>query len=171
MAETLFYLLGALALFCSAMIYVATRRAFWSADRTIPRFAITAILLGSAATIAILASSGQQPPPLLVGLLIAAAVARLMRDAPAYRIRGGETTELDRSAELLTRALSGWNHLQVTLAILAGIFVPLCWFGLPQLAQALAWPAALLLVAAEIIQRALFFAAVSPPRMPGVQPA
>jgi len=103
--------------------------------------------------------------------LLASAIGRLIWDAPSYRIPGNELTELDRSAKLLTRKLSGWNHLQVTLAIVAGIFAPLCWLGLPQFAPALALPAALLLIGAEIIQRALFFAAVSPSRMPGVTPS
>ncbi|MCI0357089.1 MAG: dimethyl sulfoxide reductase anchor subunit [Planctomycetaceae bacterium] len=162
---------GALAIVCSAMTYVATRRAFWSAGRTIPRFALTAIILGSAGIAAVLAQASQHPPPVLVGLLVAVVAVRLMCDAPTYRIHDGEATELDRSAELLTRKLSGWNHLQVTIAIVAGIFMPLCWFGLPQLAPVLALPSAVLLVAAEVVQRALFFAAVSPPRMPGVRHA
>jgi DMSO reductase anchor subunit len=164
-------LTGVVAVFCSAMIYVATRRAFWSAGRTVPRFLITTLLLGSAGSIALAALGGQSPPQWLVGMLLASTVARLIWDAPTYRLHGNEMTELDRSARLLTRNLSGWNHLQAMLAIMAGVLLPLCWFGLPQFAPPLSLPAALLLVGAEIIQRGLFFAAVSPSRMPGVTPS
>ena len=162
---------GALAVACSAMIYTATRRALWSAGRTLPRFALTAVILGAAGTAAVLAQVGEPLPSALVALVIAGVAARLVCDAAAYRGRAELACELERSAELMSGPLFRWNMLQVTLAMIAGILTPLLWLGRPELAPLFARPVAMVLVTAEVIQRGLFFAAVSPPRMPGVHHA
>lgn len=47
-------LLGLLSVFCSAMIYIDTRRPSWAARRTLPGFIGTTFLLGSAAAMCIL---------------------------------------------------------------------------------------------------------------------
>jgi DMSO reductase anchor subunit len=80
-------LMGVAAVVCSAMIYVATRREFWSASRTIPRFAATAALLGSAGAWAVIAATSSATPPALIGFLIAAAFFRLLADTALYERR------------------------------------------------------------------------------------
>src|SRR5690606_31865558 len=87
--------------FCSVMIYVFTRREFWSFGRTAVRFALSAAVLGIAATwLSILAfellieatSSGrmsqqmsQQTGGGLVQALIAASACKLLFDAALLR--------------------------------------------------------------------------------------
>jgi formate dehydrogenase iron-sulfur subunit len=161
--------MGVAALVCSAMIYVATRREFWSASRTIPRFAATAALLGSAGALAIIAATNTAVPSALIGVVIAAAIVRLLADTALYeRSCNQQATQCSRSADLLTGPLSGWNSAQVLAAMLGGVVLPAIMLELPQLAFALAIAAVLLLLAAELIQRGLFFAAAVGPRMPGV---
>jgi formate dehydrogenase iron-sulfur subunit len=163
---------GAAALICSAMIYVATRREFWSARRTIPRFIITAVLLGSAGALLVLSATGQAISPVMIGVVLAAAVLRLMADISQYEWRFDEpATQCSRSTELLTKALRNWNHTQALAAMLGGVLVPLAMFELPLLTLPLSIASLVLLVAAELIQRGLFFAAAVGPRMPGVNHA
>jgi DMSO reductase anchor subunit len=160
---------GAAALFCSAMIYVATRREFWSARRTIPRFVVTAALLGSAGALLVMASTGEAIPPALIGAVLAATVLRLMADIAQYEWRlDAPATQCSRSTELLAGALRNWNHTQALAAMLGGVLLPLAMFELSQHTLPLAMASAVLLVAAELIQRGLFFAAAVGPRMPGV---
>ena len=157
------------AIVCSAMIYVATRREFWSARRTIPRFAFTAALLGSAGAVVVMAATGEAISPALIGVVLAAAVLRLMADISQYEWRFDEpATQCSRSTELLTGALRNWNHTQALAAILGGVLLPLAMFELSQLTLPLSIASVTLLVVAELIQRVLFFAAAVGPRMPGV---
>jgi formate dehydrogenase iron-sulfur subunit len=160
-------LAGIATLGCSAMIYVATRRAVWSASRTVSRFVLTAVVLGIAGLAAIEAASGILIDSIWLGLIVAATLARLWCDASILRHRD-ECEELDRAAELLTRELAAWNHLQIALALVGGLFLPLWIIGVPGQSSVLMILSAALLVTAELIQRALFFAASSPTRMPGV---
>jgi Fe-S-cluster-containing dehydrogenase component/DMSO reductase anchor subunit len=153
-------LTGAIALLCSAMIYVATRRDFWTAGRTISHFVITAALLGPAAALAIIAACGAPIHPTLTSIVVGAALARLLSDTRLY--------DISRSAELLTGPLSSWNSSQAIAAIVGGLILPLMMLEMPPLASALAIPMALLLTVAELIHRGLFFAAAVAPRMPGV---
>ena len=57
---------GAIAVFCSAMIYVFTQRECWSFSRVGVRFALTRALLGVAAVwLSILVTTLAQPSPQL----------------------------------------------------------------------------------------------------------
>jgi formate dehydrogenase iron-sulfur subunit len=165
-------LTGIAAIVCSAMIYVATRREFWSARRTIPRFVITAALLGSAGSLLMMSATGEAISPALIGIVLAAAILRLMADISQYEWRFDEpATQCSRSTELLTKALRNWNHTQALAAMLGGVLLPLAMFELPLLTLPLSLASVVLLVAAELIQRGLFFAAAVGPRMPGVNHA
>jgi len=151
------------------MIYVVTRREFWSASRTIPRFAATAALLGSAGALAIISATGGAPPVPLICIVIAAAFLRLMADTALYERRlDQQATQCSRSADLLTGPLSTWNSAQALAAMLGGVVLPVIMLELPQFAFAVGTQAVVLLVVAELIQRGLFFAAAVGPRMPGV---
>ena len=158
---------GLVALGCSAMIYVATQRAVWSAGRTVPRFVLTAALLGIAGLATIDSASGFQTAPLWLGLIVTATLARLWCDASILRHRH-ESEEFERSAALLTGELSWWNHGQIALALVGGVFLPLWLIGAVGQPPTLMVLSTVALIAAELIQRALFFAASSPARMPGV---
>lgn len=168
-------LLGAVAVACSAMIYVATQREIWSAARTIPRFFLTAGLLGVAGAAAMpMVVNGAAPPVWLPSALLVLTLVRLAQDVKVlqHREQGseGEVSPLARSAELLRGPLQDWHLAQGLAAIGGGLLVPLCAFA-GFSAPWLSVVSLLSLIAAELIQRGLFFAAAAPPRMPGVNHA
>jgi formate dehydrogenase iron-sulfur subunit len=161
---------GLIALVCSAMIYAATGREFWSAGRTIPRFLCTAALLGSAGVLAIVAVTASPIPTTLIVITLLAAFSRLLTDITLVQ-QSQQQMALQGSTDLLIGPLSYWNGLQALAVIAGGIVFPLIMLEVPQFASGLAAPTAIALVAAELIQRALFFMAVVSPRMPGASQA
>jgi formate dehydrogenase iron-sulfur subunit len=179
---------GAVGLFCSAMIYVFTRRECWSFMRVAPRFVLTAALLGIAAGwLSILVSTVARPSPQLVSLiqrhgpalcevLIAVAAIKLIWEAAIFHhLLTGRMTPLRRSALLLTRELSSVTLARFALGLLGGVVMPaMLSSALPTLSEAslpqfvattsLLFAACL---AGELLERYLFFAACAAPRMPG----
>jgi Fe-S-cluster-containing dehydrogenase component/DMSO reductase anchor subunit len=139
---------GALGILCSVFIYHATRRAFWSAPRTAFKFAGTAAILGLA-----LAQSNPK------WLVIACAAKLVMEAGFFHHLRDKRYTELKRSAILMRRDLVRYTAARFVLLLVGGILLPL--YG------GAAIPSIVLLFAAEILERTLFFAASSSPGMPG----
>ena len=169
--------LGVCGVLCSVFIYHATKRAFWSAPATAFKFLSTTLILGLATTewtlslgASVLDSSRQTPAlgaaaEALAHLLIAAALAKGIGELLLLRhLRDVRFTELKRTALLLTRDLRG--HMVARFALLAaGVLA--AWFQLGHpLSIAGATAALALLLAGELLERTLFFAAVSAPGMP-----
>jgi DMSO reductase anchor subunit/ferredoxin len=166
--------MGAAGVACSVLIYQATRRAWWSASATAFKFVLTAAILGLATAWLTLSIVGRT---LSAGTLstVASAVARLLVAACVLKIvgellvlrhmKGHRQSELKRSALLLVRDLRGYTMARGGLMIAAIIAAA---YGL---AHPLSIPAAAtimaLLVAGELVERTLFFAALSSPGMPG----
>ncbi|MEA3209019.1 MAG: formate dehydrogenase iron-sulfur subunit [Chthoniobacter sp.] len=168
-------LLGLLGVFCSVMIYVDTRRAFWESSFTNTRFFGTTLLLGAAGSAAVLGwwqvITGA-PAGAAAGLC--AAMATVFGAA----LGGWEATNLRaalRSSDDPNHrsALTIWKLCRPLLlarfVLLAGAV--LC--GLAALAST-GWPAAAwatgsfaLSFPGQIIERFFFFTAVVAPRMPG----
>jgi DMSO reductase anchor subunit len=179
---------GALGVFCSAMIYVFTGRECWSFTRVAVRFALTAALLGVAATwFSILMVAIAQPTPALLEFvrsagpklcraLIAIALAKLAFELAIFRhVLLGRMTPLKRSAMLLSRDLSSVTLARFALGALGGIMMPaLLLTMLPGLDAGdlvqFAATTGLLFAAClvgELLERYLFFTACAAPRMPG----
>ncbi|HEX2861884.1 MAG TPA: DmsC/YnfH family molybdoenzyme membrane anchor subunit [Lacunisphaera sp.] len=157
--------LGLLALFCSVMIYVDTRRVFWRFANTAPRFFGSAIILGLAGA---LTAPGA---PLTLGFALAVVTmlklafeARAL--APLNELWDGTASPARQTARLLTGPLQGANALRVTAALLGGILLPLA-LALGAAPLAAAWPALALCLLGELAERYLFFRAVDAPKMPG----
>ena len=116
-----------------------------------------------------------QPSEVPVWLLVAiaaAAACRLIADHSIFRhLNVQDETPLSRSAELLTGPLVHWERCQALAALIGGILLPLIAIGQPGQTAPLVAVSSALVLAAEFVQRGLFFAAVSPPRMPGVSRA
>jgi formate dehydrogenase iron-sulfur subunit len=180
---------GAIAVFCSVMIYVFTQRECWSPLRVGVRFVLTAALLGIAATwLSILVTTVVNPSdslavlvdeygPTLCRTLIVIAVIKLVWEAAIFRhLLVRRNTPLRRSALLMSRDLSSFTLARFALGLLGGILMPAMLLG-----QNLPGPSELgqvqfvltmgLLFAAclmgELLERYLFFAACAAPRMPG----
>lgn len=183
---------GAAGVYCSVMIYVKTRRPFWSIHRTAGQFLLTSLVLGlpvalliSLATCywfpeltshAILQSYGQS----LCRWLMVAVTAKLLLEVSVLGwLQTRQFTPLKRTALLLTGELSMTNLLRFFFGVMGGLLLPL--FLLTNSATT-AHPEGgfqplflgfivilitVLLVIGEMIERYLFFAASVAPKMPG----
>jgi formate dehydrogenase iron-sulfur subunit len=183
-------LTGIAGVFCSAMIYVFTRREFWSFGRTAMRFVLSAAVLGIAATwLSILAfelfvdtSSGgrmsQQTGGGLVQALIAASACKLLFDAALLRHLGSRrASSLKRSAQLLVGPLASTSLARFSAGLLGGIMMPL--FLWNELASGDSHGVLLVMtvgvtfaacLTGELLERYQFFAACAVPRIPGQIP-
>ncbi|MGD9646133.1 MAG: DmsC/YnfH family molybdoenzyme membrane anchor subunit [Pirellulales bacterium] len=179
---------GASGIFCSVMIYVFTRREYWSFTRTLTRFALTAAVLGLTAvwlTVSIVTLVSPTPELLwrvrgdgllLCRALMACATAKLVWEAALFRhVLSPRMTALRRSALLQIGDLSNVALARFALGLLGGLVVPwLLLQALPALSDetlvSFAALSGLLFtanLAGELLERYLFFAACAAPRMPG----
>ena len=157
--------LGTLALLCSVMVYVDTRRMFWRFANTAPRFLGTAAMLGLAGA---LASPGS--PRWLGFALTLATLAKLGFESRALSTLSDSPDEITpqrQTALLLTGQLRGANELRLALGLVGGVLLPLT-LALGAVPAWFAWPALAAVLAGEIVERSLFFRAVDAPKMPGM---
>jgi formate dehydrogenase iron-sulfur subunit len=172
---------GVTAVACSVMVYAATRRRHWTVWRTAPRFLLTALILGTAATLAVAActatrGAGPEQGELraLWRFLVLVTLAKLLWDGMVLRhLRQPAHTLGRRTAVLMTTDLAGMTAARFGLAALGGVVVPLLWLarsavpsGAPN-EGVLAMLVLLVLTSSELCERYLFFAAAPPSRMPG----
>jgi len=162
--------LGVIGIACSAMIYHATRRAWWTLSLTGFKFAMTATVLGLATSAVTLSAAGPASTGTLVETLsrlvvIASAIKGLGELTVFVHLRDKRYTELRRSAVLMTRDLRVWTAVRFLALAVGGIGLPLAAAaGHHSLGLAIASLA--LLLAGELCERVMFFAAASAPGMP-----
>jgi Fe-S-cluster-containing dehydrogenase component/DMSO reductase anchor subunit len=180
---------GAIAVFCSVMVYVFTQRECWSPLRVGVRFVLTGALLGIAATwlsilvttvaspSVLLATMVEQCGPTLCRTLIALALVKLIWEAAIFRhLLFRRNTPLRRSAVLLSRELSSLTLARIALGLLGGVLMPAMLLGQYASASSESGQVQFVLttgllfaacLAGELLERYLFFAACAAPRMPG----
>jgi formate dehydrogenase iron-sulfur subunit len=176
---------GLCGILCSVMLYAVTRRRWWSAGRTVVRFGLTALVLGLATTLLISCAVAvglnrfQEFSPAGVNLcwaLSAATLTKLLTEGSVMlHLYDKQLTELKRTAMLLRGELKNVMALRVSIAVLSGVLLPLVLAeqlrGVPvagPLSTAVALSVSFLgLLLGEFFERALFFKASSPPKMPG----
>jgi formate dehydrogenase iron-sulfur subunit len=149
------------ALLSEAMVYVDTRREFWGPRWTLPRFLGTSILLGAALKLAV------APVPPAAWILIATTLLKLACEVGVIKYSDEEcSTQLERTARLQSGLLRPVLTARILLGLAGGVLLPFIMitgsFSLP-----LRVTAAVLCLAAEFVERYLFFASVSPDKMPG----
>lgn len=168
---------GLTGIACSVLVYHVTRRAWWAAAITGFKFFATAALLGLATTRAIVAIAGRgvaiEPPrgvvtAISVLVVAVAAIKGAGELSVLVHLRDRRYTELRRSAVLLVRDLRRWTIARFAALAAGGIALPLANLHGEALDATLASFA--LLLAGELVERTLFFAAASPHRMPGATP-
>jgi DMSO reductase anchor subunit len=169
LASTATAALGMAAVFCSAMIYVDTRRAFWSARSTFPKFFGTAVSLGCAGAAGCLAFDHDAAGArgfAAVGLILQ--LSLFTWGTLCFRRDLGDPEEIDhRSARTV------WTLLRPLLLARAGTAVGAIgfeWFAAAGAGKGLAACAILaflFLFASQVLERYFFFTAVVAPRMPG----
>jgi Fe-S-cluster-containing dehydrogenase component/DMSO reductase anchor subunit len=147
-----------------AMVYVDTRRPYWNASRTLPRFLGTTLLGGLAAAFA------TRPGPVTAAALGAAALVKLGVEFSVLKYADTDATRwtcLRRSASLLRSPLRGWLALRTLLLLAGGLFLP---FALLTNVVPPSWAGAAfcLCLLGEIGERMLYFKSVAPDRMPGM---
>lgn len=137
-------LFALLAVFTSVMIYHDTKRSLWRVDRTSLRFFGTLLLMG----VTVL------DQPWIFGILT---MAKLAWEYSFLRLRTQKDWSPDaHSARLMAGPLRFACMLRGTMA--------LCAVGASFVSP---WPAIFLLLGAELLERMIFFRAVSAPKMPG----
>jgi Fe-S-cluster-containing dehydrogenase component/DMSO reductase anchor subunit len=148
----------------SAMVYVATRRHFWTVGPVFLRFFGTAGVVGPVLAVAAGAPAGGWLGAACVGVL----GLKLAAELAVYRQADDAVwTPLRRTAALLAGPLRHRAAARLALALLGAAFTLL---GLADEGMGrglIAGFGTALLLAAELIERHLFFTAVSPERMPG----
>jgi formate dehydrogenase iron-sulfur subunit len=160
----LLVIVGAAALYCSIMVYVDTRRAFWRWWLTAPKFAGTALLLGLGT--AFLFSSRDQA--IAVALLVVS-IVKLAFEAGFFvvHVRADARNPDRRSAVVMLRACSRTLVWRFVFGVIGGVVIPVLALG-SAVPLNLRVAALGLCVAGEILERVLFFEAVTPDRMPGI---
>lgn len=162
-------LTGLVAVACSAMIYVDTRRPFWNAPMTFGKFFGTTLLLGGA-TLALFIAVSPVVPTALFALGIA---LKLAAENQIFRFLVDEQdphlTALNKTALLHTGRFGLLTRLRFACLATGGIALLAALFGgLTSAAQlTLLVSAPLLCIAGELIERHLFFVAEVAPKMPG----
>ena len=180
---------GAIAVFCSTMIYVATQRECWSLLKVGVRFALTSTLLGIAVVwLSVLTSTIVSPSaalrtsvhacgPTLCWALVAVTLAKLAWEGAIIRhLWLRNMTPLKRSALLMTGELSNVTLARFALGLLGGAILPSLLAGESaalsldagslQFVTLTGFMFATCLVG-ELLERYLFFAACAAPQMPG----
>ena len=155
--------LGLLSVFCSVMLYVDTRRRFWSLGRTAGKFFGSTSLLGLAASAVLIPNQA---------LWLAISVAFVAKLAVEFEILASlkltNRSELHRSARLITGHFRKLVIVRLAVGAAGGLLVPgLVLAGLLSMGPVAGLVAASLLMAGEVCERVLFFAAVAPDKMPG----
>lgn len=156
--------IGLVAVACSGMLYVVTRRPWWQARLTGPRFAFTTVAGGMSLVLALGGSHA-------IGWVLALATV-LMAVTGAKAVmswhRVDNLSHLRRSAMLITGPLGKFTATRVVLGLLGGAIGPILVAAGIGPAVALAVGSCMLFVAGELLERLLFFTAAAWTAMPGV---
>jgi formate dehydrogenase iron-sulfur subunit len=172
---------GLASVFCSVMVYVATRRTHWAVGRTGIKFFGTTVVLGLAATQAVVeigsalmsgAAGTEAVSRTLLLALVMAAAGKLLADAWVLRHLGlRQHTAGKRVALLMVGDLRSVTVGRFVCGGLGGLVIPglMLWQGpgLPGEHPLASTLALLLLLAGELLERRLFFQAAPASRMPG----
>ncbi|MCH2109345.1 MAG: dimethyl sulfoxide reductase anchor subunit, partial [Polyangiaceae bacterium] len=172
---------GALALTCSIMIYKTTQRLWWDGPTTSIKFLGTAAVLGVATMALTVSLTGLIFPEHelkeslhhLLRILIVLSVGKLIYEASIFlHLFDKQQGDLKRTALLMRRDLAKETSFRFALGAFGGLLVPSLLiasdvstsFKAPTIFVGLVM---LALIGGEILERVLFFRAVSAPRMPG----
>lgn len=179
---------GLVGVFCSVMIYVDTRRPFWSGPLTGTKFMLTMIVLGlpTALLISLLSALWPGGPSTteimsdygywMCRCLVITVTIKLLFEALIFTsLRHKQHTPLKRTALLLCGELSMIAMQRFFFGFVGGIVLPLVLLNETVLTDGFHWLftgiTTLLIIAlisvGELMERYLFFRAVIAPKMPG----
>jgi DMSO reductase anchor subunit len=167
--------LGFIGVWCSAMIYVDTRRVFWNRELTFTKFFGTALLLGTAGAAGVLGWTAVfSGTPLGAAIRTFALLAILIRTALfGWEFQNFRTAIRDENAANHRSALAIWRLCRPLLFARLGLFVGSTFFGVLAITGSgvtgavCATLSFFLTLSSQLIERYFFFTAVIAPRMPG----
>ena len=162
---------GAAGVACSVMIYATTRRASWRVGSVASRFGLTAAVCGSAALAwAAVVTTGPPSARPLLALAAGSAALKLSGEATVFLPARGRADRV-RRARLMRGDLRRPALARFGLGALGGVVLPLAAVLVSSGAHPATLPAAVLstgalagCVAAELVERSLFFTTASAPR-------
>jgi Fe-S-cluster-containing dehydrogenase component/DMSO reductase anchor subunit len=183
-------LVGVAAIGCSVMIYVDTRRPFWTLERTTSRFLLTALILGLplALLISFLAAGYSDTLTLREVMLtygwsicrwlaIVTSIKLVTEAWIFWRLNDRQFTPLRRTARLMSTDLSMATLRRFLFGAIGGLLLPLMVLSEqgvapdkgyePMFLAAVVTLMFAILLAGELTERYLFFAASAAPKMPG----
>jgi len=156
-------LLGLVSVYCSIMVYVDTKRAFWSFSKTTGKFA-GSVLIGGGTSLLVISSLVTEAVPAWVwlvaigGWLIKATVEAVsLLPAKQERWSTHKKSALIQLRTLRKTLLSRWSlfALCILLGCVSGVHISLGVFSL------------VCLILGEYLERQIFFQAVETLKMPG----
>ncbi len=160
---------GVIAVFCSAMVYHATRRDFWHLRFAGMKFFGSTVVLGLAASwllsIIQLASSAK---PMAIALMVATVLKLGWELSFSRQLEIEDSAPLPRSARLMFGKLRPITASRFLFGFAGGLLLPFIHvvetgsLVIPLLALTCC-------IAGELLERFLFFTAVSPQKMPGTR--
>jgi len=160
---------GLAGVFTSVMVYVDTKRPFWSAPRVIGNFYGTTLFLGFVLGGLMLSVAGEtnfsratSGAALVVGLGL-----QFWRELSLTRARRDSSCAIHRNARVVAERLTGMTRLATAAAGCGLVLLGLAAFDFASLLPYWLAGAALLGLGGEIINRYQFFVASAATRMPG----
>jgi Fe-S-cluster-containing dehydrogenase component/DMSO reductase anchor subunit len=161
--------MGVIAIECSVMLYVATKRPLWTAKRTHALFFLSALILGGSASLCLLSFYGITFK-LVAAIVAVATIAKLFAEFELLsHLKVAESTPEKLSAKLIQTEQRMPAMVRVALAVVGGVIGPLLLMTgfLPSGAMGLATIGFACVFAGETLERYLFFAVSVARRMPG----
>ncbi len=165
--------LGAVGLYCSAMIYVVTRRHLWRHRRTFSKFFSSALIGGAGCMLPIIAIYSERPAPLLLvgGITLFAVSLKLVLEGRLVFGKALDCQYDQRSQRLMVedRWLCTAYHFATGVFAIAliGVAMATSIAGYATATVVIALAAALALLTAELLERLSYFMTVVYDRMPG----
>ena len=155
--------LGLVSVFCSIMVYVDTKRAFWTLGKTTSKFMGTVALGGALASLALSLIYANSSPAALWLIATASILWKTLADTISLKAaKDTEWSMAKKSALIQLQSLRStltlrWVMMSITIiSTLVAIFLP-----------TFAFVAILTLFAGEFLQRQIYFQAVVTLKMPG----
>ena len=178
------FIAGATGLYCSAMIYVVTRRALWRASRTFAAFGGSTLVGGLALFVPLLLWF-ESSRFAIAFAATALCVSIVVKIAWEFQLRASTSVRGDaydvRSRRLLAGPLKRWSALRFLMALTGFALTGIALIGIAlaamaigpdrgqtsMLALAASSIAAVLLIGGELMERLIYFSSVVCDRMPG----
>ncbi len=168
---------GLIGVFCSVMVYAATKRPQWAGAITGTKFCATTALLGasSVAFVALATGGAVSLVNALLMVVVGVGAMKLLFEASVFRHRRArQHTVLRRMALLMLSDLSGVTFVRFAVGVVGALLLPamvLAALAHPTPGSSVALYAAALslacLMVGELAERYLFFRAAPGSRMPG----